>query len=147
MAGSVSVNKHKTSAARVPGRAVAPAPLAAAHCQHRAVSRVAFHRTAPLLRVGFHGFARWWPYGPDIAGTRKAPKTGRVEPTITLPSLSEESANDAAIHRILPVRYRLSRKPARIRGRAGISSRLARGICAATGVCGEQAIPRIRGCR
>src|SRR5258707_2589669 len=74
----------------------------------------------------------------------KAPRTGCREGTITSPTVSEELAHDAAIHRIFPVAYRIPRARTGIRGRPGISSRVAHGICAAAGLCGEQAIPGIR---
>src|SRR6267142_3183538 len=74
----------------------------------------------------------------------KTPKTGCRERTITSPTVSVEPAHDAAIHRIFPVAHRIPRARTGSRGRPGISSRVAHGICAAAGLCGEHAIPGIR---
>src|SRR4029077_11472533 len=74
----------------------------------------------------------------------ETPKTGCREQTITSPLSLRNLADDAAIHRIFPVAYGIPRARTGIRGRPGISSRVADGICAAAGLCGEQAIPGIR---
>ena len=79
MAGSLSINKRKTSTrgdspggvADAPdhvGATLVVAPLA------DALRRPGDHKGRPyiLLLPDFHGFARWWPYGPGIAADEKA---------------------------------------------------------------------------
>jgi len=62
MAGSVSINKHKPAPAQAPSArspALGDAPAA-------------FRAAASFLCCDFHGFARWQPYGPDMAAAEKA---------------------------------------------------------------------------
>src|SRR5262249_15912900 len=104
-------------------------------------ARVAFHTAARNYAGTFTVLPDGSPNGPDIV---KRPKTAGREPTITSPTISEEPAHDAAIHRIFPVVYRIPRPRAGISCRPRLPARLAPGICATARLRGEQAISGIR---